>query len=150
MDLGQEALKKPSDEAAFEEWDKANPPTVPYNLIVDLTMDGGPHGTVDRYRHDSLTEVIKHIRREAFRTIDTHARAEEREESFVAGLRAGITAFAHWHDGQQWVGTCGKSLADAMKGVDERTGYLGDLIAAARKRASTRSSTRRTKPRRNP
>jgi hypothetical protein len=36
-------------------------------------------------------------------------------KAFYSGLREGVTMFAHWKDGVQYVGTCGKSLSTAIK-----------------------------------
>ena len=38
---------------------------------------------------------------------------------FVAGVKAGIEAYAYWKDGIQYVGTTGETLEDALKEVDE-------------------------------
>lgn len=32
-----------------------------------------------------------------------------------SGVRAGVTMYAHWKDGVQYVGTTGKTLKDAIK-----------------------------------
>lgn len=42
-----------------------------------------------------------------------------RELAFVEGIKAGLTVYAHWEDGIQYVGTAGKTLAEALKEVDE-------------------------------
>lgn len=36
-------------------------------------------------------------------------------KSFYSGIKEGVTMFAHWKDGVQYVGTCGKSLSTAIK-----------------------------------
>lgn len=40
------------------------------------------------------------------------------EESYQAGFEAGLKLFAHWKDGVQYVGTCGKSLQSAIQARD--------------------------------
>lgn len=50
----------------FDEWNEANPPTLPFNLIVDLTMGGDCHAKPDPQLHEALGQVIEHVRRETF------------------------------------------------------------------------------------
>ena len=40
------------------------------------------------------------------------------EISFKAGIKEGIWMFAWWKDGVQYVGTCGKTLKEALDEVD--------------------------------
>jgi len=42
-----------------------------------------------------------------------------RGEDFVAGVKAGIEAYAHWKDGVRYVGTTGTTLEEALEEVDE-------------------------------
>jgi hypothetical protein len=37
---------------------------------------------------------------------------------YQAGLEEGIRRFAHWKDGEQFVGTCGKTLKAALKELE--------------------------------
>lgn len=39
-------------------------------------------------------------------------------EVYYAGMRDGIRAFAHWKDGVQYVGTCGRTLKEAIQHID--------------------------------
>jgi len=43
----------------------------------------------------------------------------ERNEEFIAGVKAGIKAFATWKDGEQFVGCLQKSLKEVLKEVEE-------------------------------
>lgn len=38
---------------------------------------------------------------------------------FYNGMREGIREYAHWRDGEQYVGTCGTTLAQALKRIDQ-------------------------------
>jgi hypothetical protein len=49
-------------------------------------------------------------------------------KDFVAGVIAGITAFAWWKDGTQYVGTCGKTLKEAIAEAKEGLGYTGEEL----------------------
>ena len=44
--------------------------------------------------------------------------------AFLKGKRQGIELFAWWKDGTQYVGTCGKTLKEAFKEVDEQEGRI--------------------------
>ena len=47
---------------------------------------------------------------------------------YFDGLVEGITRFAHWKDGVQYVGTCGKTLKQAKDEIQfERKNALEDL-----------------------
>lgn len=37
---------------------------------------------------------------------------------FYNGMREGVREYAHWRDGEQYVGTCGTTLAQALKRID--------------------------------
>lgn len=39
---------------------------------------------------------------------------------YYNGMRDGITDFAHWKDGVQYVGTCGKTLSEAIKAINRQ------------------------------
>jgi hypothetical protein len=39
--------------------------------------------------------------------------------AYFAGVRHGIREYAHWADGEQFVGTCGKPLCKAIDEVDQ-------------------------------
>jgi len=44
----------------------------------------------------------------------------EREiDAHYDGMIAGIMLYAHWKDGMQYVGTCGKTLERALEEVDK-------------------------------
>lgn len=40
-------------------------------------------------------------------------------KAYYNGIREGIEQFAHWKDGEQFVGTCGTTLKSALKRIDE-------------------------------
>ncbi len=42
----------------------------------------------------------------------------ENKEQYRKGYNDGLTAFAWWKDGVQYVGTCGRTLKQALKGGD--------------------------------
>ena len=37
------------------------------------------------------------------------------KKNYYRGMRTGLTMFAHWKDGEQFVGTCGTRLKDALE-----------------------------------
>ena len=43
----------------------------------------------------------------------------ENKQEYRKGYNDGLTAFAWWKDGVQYVGTCGITLKQAMKGGDK-------------------------------
>ena len=40
-------------------------------------------------------------------------------KSYWLGVRDGLIRFAWWKDGTQYVGTCGKTLSEALESIDE-------------------------------
>lgn len=46
--------------------------------------------------------------------------------AYVQGIIAGLEMYAHWHDGVQYVGTCGKTLKDAINEI--KTKYSLDSL----------------------
>lgn len=46
----------------------------------------------------------------------------ERDTARTKGYREGVTAYAWWKDGVQYVGTCGATLADALTGKEAERG----------------------------
>lgn len=54
----------------------------------------------------------------------------ERDEvnSYFDGVIEGVAKFAHWKDGVQYVGTCGKTLREAIQEIQfERSQVLRDM-----------------------
>jgi hypothetical protein len=45
--------------------------------------------------------------------------AERLSAEFFKGLRRGVEMYAHWKDGVQYVGTCGKTLKDALADINK-------------------------------
>jgi len=71
-------------------------------------------GVVDYDAEDVAEQMAEHIMVCKKHPIHTHAKAAHH-----AGLREGITRFAHRKDGVQYVGTCGKTLAEALAELEE-------------------------------
>lgn len=44
---------------------------------------------------------------------------EQLKEAYLYGVKDGITMFAHWKDGVQYVGSCGLTLKKALEEVDK-------------------------------
>ncbi len=40
--------------------------------------------------------------------------------AYHEGLREGLEMYAHWKDGVQYVGTCGKTLKQALEEIDKQ------------------------------
>ena len=40
--------------------------------------------------------------------------------AYHEGLREGLEMYAHWKDGTQYVGTCGKTLKQALAEIDQQ------------------------------
>jgi len=38
---------------------------------------------------------------------------------FYNGMREGVREYAHWRDGEQYVGTCGTTLKQALNRIDQ-------------------------------
>ena len=47
-------------------------------------------------------------------------------KAYHDGLREGLEMYAHWRDGTQYVGTCGKTLKQALAEIDKQE---ADIIA---------------------
>jgi len=43
--------------------------------------------------------------------------ADQYEQGYKAGFKAGLKLYAWWKDGVQYVGTCGKTLKQALKEI---------------------------------
>ena len=39
-------------------------------------------------------------------------------KNYYEGVREGLTRYAHWKDGVQYVGNCGKTLKEAIAGIN--------------------------------
>jgi hypothetical protein len=44
---------------------------------------------------------------------------EEEIRAYYDGLREGVMRYAHWNNGQQFVGTCGKTLKEAIAQLND-------------------------------
>ena len=47
---------------------------------------------------------------------------------YKEGYVDGMTSYAHWKDGEQFVGTCGTNLKDAVANVNKSTKYNPDWV----------------------
>ena len=45
--------------------------------------------------------------------------AERLSAEYFKGLRRGVELYAHWKDGVQYVGTCGRTLKDALVDINK-------------------------------
>lgn len=66
---------------------------------------------------DSAEEVSKHIAtcpKHPMRRVE-----KERDEAFKRGVKKGLSLFAWWKDGVEYVGTCGNTLKTALDMVDK-------------------------------
>jgi hypothetical protein len=52
----------------------------------------------------------------------------ELNRAYYNGIREGITQYAHWKDGVQYVGTCGTALRDALKRIDSEEQRAAELL----------------------
>lgn len=48
--------------------------------------------------------------------------------AYRAGMKAGLTEFAWWKDGTQYVGTCGTMLADAVATIRDSNHYEPERV----------------------
>jgi len=44
----------------------------------------------------------------------------EEELAYITGLKDGVTKYAWWKDGTQYVGTCGRTLKEALSDIDKQ------------------------------
>jgi hypothetical protein len=58
-------------------------------------------------------------------------------KAYHDGLREGLEMYAHWRDGTQYVGTCGKTLKQALAEIDKQE---ADIIAGLEDRREVKSS----------
>ncbi len=59
---------------------------------------------------------------------------------FINGVKAGIQAYAWWRDGEQFVGTTGKSLKRTLREVEEELGSEDTDERRADKQSTERDS----------
>ena len=58
-------------------------------------------------------------------------------KAYHNGLREGLEMYAHWRDGTQYVGTCGKTLKQALAEIDKQE---ADILAGLEDRREVKSS----------
>ena len=62
---------------------------------------------------------------------------EQLIKSWFNGLREGLIRYAHWKDGVQYVGTCGRTLKEAIADAYvEETQRIASLVAREAKENS--------------
>ncbi len=61
------------------------------------------------------TEMIKSIA-ESVNNVAAKAFQSGKEQGYKEGYEAGLKTYAWWKDGVQYVGTCGTTLKEALKG----------------------------------
>ena len=49
-------------------------------------------------------------------------------KAYYNGIREGIEQYAHWKDGVQYVGTCGRTLKDALKDINDEEHRAEELL----------------------
>jgi hypothetical protein len=49
-------------------------------------------------------------------------------KNYYEGVREGITRYAHWKDGVQYVGTCGKTLKEALVIINTEEANVLDAL----------------------
>lgn len=52
--------------------------------------------------------------------------------AYHEGLREGLEMYAHWKDGTQYVGTCGKTLKQALAEIDQQEQSIVDSLQDAK------------------
>ncbi len=57
-------------------------------------------------------------------------------KAYYNGIREGIEKYAHWKDGEQFVGTCGTTLRYALNRIDEEEKQALELLADRKEIAS--------------
>lgn len=53
---------------------------------------------------------------------------QDLNKSYYNGIREGITQYAWWRDGVQYVGTCGETLRDALHRIDQEEKRALELL----------------------
>ena len=49
-------------------------------------------------------------------------------KNYYEGVREGITRYAHWKDGVQYVGTCGTTLKHVLERIDKEENNASNTI----------------------
>ena len=52
---------------------------------------------------------------------------EEIKSAYLQGYLDGMSSFAHWKDGVQYVGTCGTTLKKAIEDIDSDPKFYASL-----------------------
>lgn len=72
---------------------------------------------MDKETAKELYEVLSRGEFPMPRLIKAVKKAAEGEDEFKRGFRAGLSAYAWWKDGVEYVGTCGTTLKEALRAV---------------------------------
>lgn len=54
------------------------------------------------------------------------SRQLEKLQKYYEGIINGVTRYAHWKDGVQYVGTCGKTLKEAIEEIQQECQEMVD------------------------
>lgn len=94
-----------------QHWDQFRSPS---DMCARYSMQAC--GSCDRVECGDNTSPAK----KRIRELEKEVRAQ-----YVKGLKAGLTRFAWWKDGEQQVGSCGTTLKKAMEDADKEHGKDG-------------------------
>ena len=62
----------------------------------------------------------------------------EKVQKYYEGIINGVSRYAHWKDGVQYVGTCGKTLKEAIEEIEqEGQNLINELESEMEKIADT-------------
>jgi len=78
------------------------------------------YGFTDEHGH-KLENCVEYIElQESYHTLVRHHKLDKRthsDEELKDAIIEGVTKYAHWKDGVQYVGTCGKTLRQAVEEI---------------------------------
>jgi hypothetical protein len=63
-----------------------------------------------------------------FKTNKFQGQLEVEVRAYFNGMRDGVWLYAWWKDGEQFVGSCGNKLADAIKEIDEEEKAVIEML----------------------
>lgn len=80
---------------------------------------------VDRFHQDAFNDDCRRL----YDLVKDFGRGHQTDEAlallnrvlprmYKAGVQEGVTRYAHWENGEQYVGTCGTSLREALDQID--------------------------------
>lgn len=71
-----------------------------------------------------------------FKRLDDKMNKQALTKAYYNGIREGIEQYAHWKDGEQFVGTCGTTLKSALKNIDAEEKRALEMLEDRREIAS--------------